>query len=66
MSKEIVCDRCGKSSRDFKTYGKLNQVRATPFRGISDLENSTCNLNIDLCDNCIEDLINGFLKEYKE
>lgn len=37
MSKEIVCDKCGKSSRDLKGYNKLNHISGYPYNDIENL-----------------------------
>ena len=63
MSKEIVCDRCGKSSRELKGYSKLNSVKAFPFTGIDTVNGSDCILKVDLCDRCMDELHKFVFKE---
>lgn len=53
MSKEVICDKCGKTSKDLQGYNKFVNIEAYKYRGLFDIDASAgCLLNIDLCMDC--------------
>ena len=56
MAKEIVCDKCGNTSGKLMGYGHLTKLTVKRYIGLNTINDSSCDLLVDLCDDCVEKL----------
>lgn len=56
MAKEIVCDRCGKTSENLNGYGHLLNLRIRKYIGLNAINLSSCEIDMDLCEDCVDSL----------
>ena len=56
MSREIMCDRCGRTTKELKGYNKLNSVEIHPYEGLQLVNKDEWILCADLCNDCVKEL----------